>query len=93
MTPQAFYDYITKQMTPSQALLLLLESAIQRYEHLKFDEDKEVHPLLIMSMAAMDMGWGLIIEKDIEDVEGVITGTEEYVQRTIKALDHKPSAN
>lgn len=84
MTPLAFRDYILTQMSAEEALLRLLEGPLGQYEKLKFDESGEpVHPLLIMSMAAMDLGWNFAIEKgrDEEEVRGLIVGTDEYMKK------------
>lgn len=81
MKVKEFYDYITKHMTPEQALMKLLEGSVIQYEKLKFDsQEKAVHPVLIISMAAMDMGWQLAIEKGGENVRGLTVGTEEYMK-------------
>jgi len=83
MTVKEFYDYITSQMTPEEALMKLLEGAVGQYEKLKFDpESQPVHPLMIISMAAMDMGWTIAIKagKEDEEVPGLVIGTEEYMK-------------
>ena len=86
MNVKELYDHITKHLTPEEALMKLLEGSLVQYEHLKFDDKKEpVHPLLIITMAALDMGWQLAIEKDMDknddkDVRGLAVGTEEYMQ-------------
>jgi len=82
MTVKEFYDYITSQLTPEQALMKLLEGAIGQYEKLKFDpEGQPVHPLMIASMAAMDMGWDIAVKAgdDDDEVSGLVMGTEEYM--------------
>lgn len=80
MKPKELYDYITGQMTAEQALLTLLESSIVSYEKLKFESpEKSVHPVLIISMAAMDMGWQLAVKSNDEKVNGICVGTQEYV--------------
>lgn len=81
MTVQELYDHIVKQITPEQALMKFLEGGLIQYEKLKFDNDQAVHPLFIMAMAAMEMGWNFGIEKDRKEVEGLITGTHEYMER------------
>jgi len=83
MTVKEFYDYITSQMTPEQALMKLLEGAAGQYEKLKFDpEGQPVHPLFIASMAALDMGWDFAFkaEDDNDEVSGLVMGTEEYMK-------------
>lgn len=78
---QQFYDFITSKMTAEQALMKLLQGPVMTYEKLKFDEGEEVHPLIIMSFAAMEMGWDFLIEKNQPDVRGVVTGTAEYMEQ------------
>ena len=86
MTAKQLYDHITKQMPAEQALLKLLESALLTYEKLKFPEGSEpVHPLVIIANATMDLGWEFLVEKNTENVEGLIIGTQQYIERTIKA--------
>lgn len=81
MTATELYEHITKEMTPEQALKMLLESSMLSYEKLKFDKGKEVHPIIIISMAVMELGWSFIVENDQEHIEGLIVGTQEYVDR------------
>lgn len=83
ITVQALYDHIVSQITPEAALKKLLESSLIEYEKLKFDKEtgKSVHPVIIISMATMDLGWHFIVEKDRENIEGLIIGTEEYMKR------------
>lgn len=84
MTTKQFYDYITKRLTPEQALMKLLEGSLIKYEKLKFDEENFVHPVFIIAMASMDMGWDICFESDYEDIRGLTVGTKEYIQETIK---------
>ncbi len=84
MTVDGFYDYITRYMSPEDALKKLLISSLGRYEKLKFEEGKEVHPEMIIAMAAMDLGWGIVVETGEKNVNGLVLGTTEYVNRTIK---------
>jgi len=87
LTVQKFYDFITEQMTPEQALKKLLESSLIQYEHLKFDKkDNPVHPLFIITMAALDMNWGIALEKGKEDdnVNGLVLGTKKYIKKILK---------
>ena len=80
MTVKELYDYITAQMTPEQALMKLLEGSVIQYEKLKFDENGEpVHPVLVITMAAMDLGWQLAIEDSQDEVRGMVIGTKEYI--------------
>jgi len=85
MKAKELVKYIMSKMSAEQALLILIESSIIQYENLKFDKCKEVHPVLIISMAALDMGWNMVVEKDTESVEGLIVGTKEYIERNLKS--------
>jgi len=89
MNPKEFYDHITQHMTPEQALLKLLEGHVLTYEKLKFNEGEELHPLMVVSMAAMDMGWDIAIPegKDDEEIQGIIMGTDEYLQEMLGSDD------
>jgi len=94
MTVKEFYDYITKQMTPEEALMRLLESSVIEYEKLKFDDQsKAVHPVLVMTMAAMDMGWNFCIETAPADapVRGMVVGTEEYIETIFPKDEYRES--
>jgi len=86
ITVQKFYDFITDKMSPEQALKKLLKGSLIQYEHLKFDEkDNPVHPIFIITMAAMDMNWqiGLKEGKGSDNVEGIIVGTKEYMKKIL----------
>ncbi len=80
-------EFILKHMTAEQALDRLLESSLISYNKLRFNKGEEVHPLIIMSSAAMDMGWDFVIEQDREKVEGLIVGTGDYINRTTNWID------
>jgi hypothetical protein len=89
MTPQELYDYITSQLTPEQALKKLLENSLIEYHHLKFSEEgKEIHPLLIVAMCGMELGWQFLLPKDAETdetpMDGVIMGTEDFINKLFK---------
>lgn len=86
MNAQALYEHIVQHITPEAALLKLLESSIIQYEKLKMDKGEEVHPLLIISMAAMDLGWEMAIEKDQEEMRGIAVGTKEYIDNLYKKI-------
>lgn len=82
LTVQGLYDHITKILTPEVALKKLLSSSLLTYEKLKFDPQNEpVHPLIIISMATMDLGWQFAVETGEEghEVRGLVVGTEEYI--------------
>ena len=84
MNAKELYDYIVKRVSPEEALMRLLESASIQYEKLKFDKDSQVHPVIIITMAAFDMGWNIVIDKDSEEVNGIMTGTDEYIEKNLK---------
>jgi hypothetical protein len=93
MTAKEFYDHITKHMTAEQALLKLLEGQVMEYEKLKFSSDENsIHPVLLIAMAAMDMGWNMAIPnpKDDPDADltGMIVGTQEYIDSVLKEDDN-----
>lgn len=78
---EKFYDFITSKMSAEKALKLLLASSTITYNKLRFpdgDQQSQVHPLLVMAMAAMDMGWNFIVKEGDEKVQGLVTGTDEY---------------
>ena len=79
MTLQELYDYITSQLTPEEALKKMLEAGLLKYEKLKFNEGEEIHPIQLIAMASMDMGWKIAIEKDQENIRGISIGSEEYM--------------
>lgn len=89
MTVQETYDHITKHMTAEQALMKLLEGHIRTYEHLKFNEGQEIHPAMIVSLAALDMGWDIAIPNGDPDVElqGMAIGTPEYFEELFAGDD------
>jgi len=81
MNVKEFYDHITSHMTPEEALMKLLEGHVKTYEHLKFNEGDELHPLMVASMAALDMGWQIAIPDggDDDELQGIMMGTPEYL--------------
>ncbi len=90
MKPKEFYAYITKHMTAEEALMKLLESSTIQYEKLKFDDKNQpVHPVFIMAYAAMDMGWEMVIRQGEGNVDGMVTGSEEYIKETLKDWNFK----
>jgi len=87
MNVQELYNHITSHLTPEQALMKLLEGHVMTYEKLKFQEGEEIHPLLLITMAAVDMGWNMAIPNtgnDEDEVQGIICGTEEYMKTMLK---------
>ena len=90
MTPKKLMEYILTQMTAEQALLKLLESSLIKYEKLKFDgPENTIHPIIVMTMAAMEMGWNFVIRPDDKDVNGMVTGTQEFVDWALKLKEKK----
>jgi hypothetical protein len=92
MNVQELYNYITAKMTPEEALMKLLEASIVNYEKLKFNAGEELHPEMLIAMAAMDRGWNLAIpapenEGSDEEVQGMIVGTSAYVDELVNALE------
>ncbi len=85
MNVDELYNHIVSQITPEEALKKMLESSLLTYEKLKFKKGKEVHPLFIISMAAMDLGWQIAIKKDKENIEGLTVGTKDYMNRQFKS--------
>src|SRR5271157_1465275 len=92
MTTKEYRDYILTQMTAEKALLILLEGQLREYEKLKFSsEETSIHPILIIPMAAMDMGWQMAIpdpkDNPDEEVRGMIVGTKEYIDDILNNKD------
>lgn len=86
-TVKQLYDFIVSKMSPEEALMKLLASSIMKYEHLKItDDEKKVHPEVIIAMAALDLGWDLVVEENTPSghVEGLMVGTRDYIDRTLK---------
>lgn len=83
MNAKEFVAYITQHMTAEEALTKLIEGSLIQYESLKFDKEngEPVHPILIVTMAAMDMGWQIAVDKSNEDMIGLVVGTEEYMNK------------
>lgn len=91
MNAKQFYDHITQHMTAEEALLKLLEGHVKTYDKLKFNEGEELHPLMVASMAAMDMDWNMAVPdgNPDEEVEGLIMGTEAYMDRMLDDSDEQ----
>ena len=84
MNAKELYDYITSKITPEEALLNLLKGHVVEYEKLKFSaEGEEIHPVMLISMAAMEMGWDMVIPSHEDnpdaEIEGMIVGTSNYI--------------
>lgn len=86
MTVQELYDYIITQMTPETALKKMLESSLIKYEKLKFNEGDEIHPVILIAMCGLELGWSFLLPKnsknDNSEIDGVIMGTEEFLKKT-----------
>ena len=91
MKVQEFYDHNTKHMSAEEALLKLLEGHLRTYEHLKFNEGEEIHPIIVASMAALDMNWNLAIPdgSDDEEVQGMMIGTEAYLDERLSGDEER----
>lgn len=86
------YKHITAHITADEALMKLLEGHVMTYEKLKFNQGEEIHPIILISMAAMDMGWDMAVpngEGD-EEIKGMIVGTNEYIDSILKEEDNEP---
>ncbi len=76
------YDHIIQFMTPEEALRKLLSSSLIEYDKLKFSSPEvAVHPLIIIAVAATDLGWDIAIEgtEKCKDVRGLVIGIPEYI--------------
>ena len=95
MNPKEYYDYIIKYMTPEEALLKLLEGHVMIYKNLKFNKGDEFHPVMLISMAALDMNWSLALPNDdSENVNGMIVGTQKYIDSVLNNnLDNESKGN
>ena len=91
MKVKELYDHILKSMTAEEALMKILQGHMLTYEHLKFNEGEEIHPIMVASMAALDMGWSLAIPdgSDDEEVVGMMIGTEEYLEEQLDSGDEE----
>jgi hypothetical protein len=89
MTTQELYDHITEHMSAEDALKKMLESGLKTYENLKIGEGEEVHPVMIVVMAALDMGWNIMIPDGGDDdiLRGMALGTQEYLDSLLDQDD------
>ena len=39
-----------------------------------------------LANAATDMGWHFVIENNVENIDGIVTGAHDYIKRTFKYL-------
>jgi hypothetical protein len=90
-TLQELYDYITSQMTPEAALKKMLESGLINYQKLKFNEGDEIHPVILIAMCGIELGWNFLLPKNSEndntEIDGIIIGTEEFLKKTFDDND------
>lgn len=100
MTVQELVDYITSKMDAREALEKILASQVSSYEKLKNrifsekgeslvdEEASDISPLVIISAAALELGWGLAIENDSEEnqgkLRGLVIGTEDYMRHILE---------
>jgi len=89
LSVKELYQHITKNMSAEDALMKFLEGATRTYEHLKFNEGEEIHPLMLISMAALDMNWDLAVPDggDDDEVLGMAVGTPEYLSELFVDYD------
>lgn len=89
MTAKELYDQITKHMTTEEALMMLLEGTVIEYQQLKYSErGKEIHPAILIAAASMEMGWTLAIPNDKEELDGMIIGTEDFIESIFNESEH-----
>lgn len=85
MTPKEVYDHIIKHMSPEEALMKLLEGTIIDYQHLKFkDPDSVIHPIIVISMATLELGWNIVLKGGEDEMQGMVVGTEDYINSILK---------
>ena len=86
MNVKELQEYILTEMSAEEALLKLLEGQVMNYDKLRFQKGEEIHPVMLISMAAMDMGWQIAIPNDDEDndINGMVVGTEKYIDEILK---------
>jgi hypothetical protein len=89
MDVKELYQYITKHMSAEQALLNLLEGHVLTYEKLKFSEGEEIHPVMLITMAAMELNWEIVISDKTEEIQGLIVGSKEYLDEILEKSDDK----
>lgn len=87
MTPLQLRDYIIKHMTAEDALLKLLSLQTDQYDKIKLGqpiEPKEgdtINPLMILCCATLDLGWDIMIEKKDGEMDGLVIGKREFIDR------------
>jgi len=102
MKVKEFVDHILKHMDAREALEKLVATNTAHYEKLKLerqpeDNPEEVSPYFILCQAALDLGWGIMIEKgDNKDIiRGLVVGTDDYMKHIFKTKeeDKKDESN
>lgn len=80
MNIDELYEQLTSQMTPEQVLKKLLEEYKLTNEKITLNEGEEMHPIMLISLAAMELGWEIALPytEDDDEVIGMTIGTEEY---------------
>lgn len=94
MKIKEFVDHILKHMDAREALEKLMATQLSHYEKLKLekqpeDNPEQISPYFILVAAALDLGWGIAIEKgDKKDiVRGMVVGTDDYMNHIFKKED------
>jgi len=44
----------------------------------------KIHPLCFLIASVHEMGWGVAVEKDRDICEGLVIGTDDYIDRHIE---------
>jgi hypothetical protein len=88
MTADELYRHITSHITAEEALMKLLTGHLREYDKLKFSQEgEEIHPIILISMATLDMGWNMAVPNHDDnpdaEVEGMIVGTQEYIDSVL----------
>jgi len=89
MDIKKLYEEITKEMDAEHALMKLLEAHEITYENLGIENGEKIHPIEIITMAALDMGWSVVAHNDGDDIKGMTVGTETYVDKIVDNLPDK----
>lgn len=95
MTVDEVTSHILKHMSAEEAVKKLIPGVVKSYEGMKLKYDdpeiQMVHPLMIIALACMDLGWAIIVEKPDEredqNIRGVIVGNSEYINIIGKKLN------
>jgi hypothetical protein len=98
MTVDELYKHITAHMTAEEALMKLLTGHLIEYEKLKFSEEgKEIHPVILITMATLDMGWSIAVPSHDDnpdaEIEGMIVGTNKYIDSVLSKEENGREEN